>query len=52
LAQDHAALSELHQKKDDRASAKHHLSRAIEIMQECGADGWVSKYEHELAALL
>jgi tetratricopeptide (TPR) repeat protein len=51
LAQDHAALSELHHKKDDLASAKHHLSRAIEIMQECGADGWVQRYQKALSAI-
>jgi tetratricopeptide (TPR) repeat protein len=51
LAQDHAVLSELHQKKNDRASAKHHLSRAIEIMQECGADGWVQRYQKALSAI-
>ena len=27
------------------------LARAIEILSECGADGWAKKYEKELAAL-
>jgi hypothetical protein len=27
------------------------LSKAIEIIKECGADGWVAKYEKELAEL-
>jgi len=25
------------------------LGKAIEILKECGADGWVEKYEKELA---
>jgi hypothetical protein len=31
--------------------AKENLNKAIEIMEECGADGWVEKYEKELAKL-
>ena len=31
--------------------ARAHLMRAIEIFRECGADGWVSKYEKQLAAI-
>jgi len=27
------------------------LGKAIGILKECGADGWVEKYEEELAAL-
>jgi hypothetical protein len=26
------------------------LNKAIEIFRECGADGWVEKYEKELAS--
>jgi hypothetical protein len=28
--------------------ARAHLMRAIEIFRECGADGWVKKFEREL----
>jgi hypothetical protein len=28
--------------------AKENLGRAIEIFKECGASGWVEKYEKEL----
>ncbi len=28
------------------------LGKAIEILKECGADGWVEKYEKELALLV
>jgi len=41
----------LFKRKADLPKAKEHLSKAIEIFNECGADGWVEKYEDELAAL-
>jgi len=28
-----------------------YLDKTIEIRKECGADGWVEKYERELAAI-
>ena len=31
--------------------AKEKLQTAIDIMKECGADGWVKKYEAELARM-
>ena len=31
--------------------ARENLGKAIEILKECGADGWVNKYEKELALL-
>ena len=31
--------------------AKEQLGRAIDIYKECGADGWVTKAEEELARL-
>ena len=52
LATDHALYAEWFKKKGDLSSAKEQLTRAIEILRECGADGWVEKYEKELAALL
>ena len=44
----HAALSK---RKGDLAKAKESLNKAIEILKECGAEGWVEKYEKELAAI-
>jgi len=38
--------------KSDQSQAKENLNKAIEIFRECGADGWVEKYEKELVALL
>jgi hypothetical protein len=35
----------------DQSKAKENLNKEIEILKECGADGWVEKYEKELAAI-
>jgi tetratricopeptide (TPR) repeat protein len=51
LGQDYAVYSEVCRIKGDVPMARAHLMRAIEIFRECGADGWVKKYEKELAAL-
>ncbi len=51
LATDHALYADWFKKKGDLSSEKEQLTRAIEIFRECGADGWVEKYEKELAAL-
>ncbi len=36
----------------DRVKAQGSLGKAIDILRQCGADGWVEKYERELAVLL
>ncbi|MFC1895377.1 hypothetical protein ACFL0Q_01775 [Thermodesulfobacteriota bacterium] len=51
LAQDYAVYSELFKRKGEQSKAKENLTKAIEIMNECGADGWVTRYEEELARL-
>ena len=51
LARDYAFAAELFRRKGNESKAKKNLSNAIEIFKECGADGWVEKYEKELAAL-
>ncbi len=51
LAQDYALYADLSKRKGDLSKAKQNLSKAIEIFTECGADGWVEKYEKELASL-
>ena len=38
-------------RKGDQSGAKEKLTKAVEIFKECGADGWVEKYEKELEAL-
>jgi len=39
-------------RKGDQSKAKENLNKAIEIFKKCGADGWVEKYEKELALQL
>jgi class 3 adenylate cyclase/tetratricopeptide (TPR) repeat protein len=51
LGRDHIFYAELSERKGDQSKAKENLNKAIEILKECGADGWVKKYEKELAAL-
>ena len=51
LGRDYALYAKLFKRKSDLSKAKANLNKSIEIMKECGADGWVEKYEKELAAL-
>jgi tetratricopeptide (TPR) repeat protein len=51
LAQDYALYAELFRRKNDVSQAKEKLNKAIDIFKESGADGWVAKYEKELAEL-
>ena len=51
LGRDYALYAELFKRKSDQSKAKENLNKAIEILKECGADGWVEKYEKELALL-
>jgi hypothetical protein len=51
LGNDHALYAKLLKRKNDIPKAKNNLGKAIEIFKECGADGWVEKYEKELAEL-
>jgi hypothetical protein len=43
--------AELLRRKGDQSGAKQNLSKAINIFQECGADGWVKKTEEDMSAL-
>ena len=51
LAQDHTLNADWFKRAGDISGAKAQLSKAIKIFTECGADGWVRKYEKELAKL-
>jgi tetratricopeptide (TPR) repeat protein len=51
LGLDYASYAELFKRKGEQSKAKENLNKAIEILKECGADGWVEKYEKELAAI-
>ncbi|MBM4347955.1 MAG: hypothetical protein FJ107_07455, partial [Deltaproteobacteria bacterium] len=52
LGKDYALYAELFKRKGDRLKVQENLGKAIEILKECGADGWVEKYEKELAQFL
>jgi class 3 adenylate cyclase/tetratricopeptide (TPR) repeat protein len=51
LGRDYALYAELLRKKGDQSKAKENFKKAIGILEECGADGWVKKYEKQLATL-
>lgn len=52
LGQAYALYADLLKREGNRPKAQENLGKAIEILKECGADGWVEKYEKELATLL
>jgi tetratricopeptide (TPR) repeat protein len=51
LGRDYVLYADLFKRKGDRPKARENLGKAIEIFKECGADGWVTKYEKELSSL-
>ena len=51
LARDYVLYAELFKRKGEKSKAKENLAQAIQIFKQCGADGWVEKYEKELAEL-
>jgi tetratricopeptide (TPR) repeat protein len=51
LGKDYALYADLSKRKGDRLKAQENLGKAIEIFKECGADGWVTKAEKELARI-
>lgn len=50
LGRDYALYAELFKRKGDQPKVRENLGKAIEILTKCGADGWVDKYEKELAS--
>jgi class 3 adenylate cyclase/tetratricopeptide (TPR) repeat protein len=51
LGQDYALYAKLFKQRGNRLKAQENLGKAIEILKECGADGWVEKHEKELATI-
>jgi hypothetical protein len=51
LGLDHALYAEFFKGQAEISKARHELDKAVEIFKECGADGWVKKYEAEMANL-
>jgi tetratricopeptide (TPR) repeat protein len=52
LGKDYALYAEFFKCKGDRLKARENLGKAITVMKECGADGWVERYEREMALIL
>jgi len=50
LGGDYAFYAECFKRKGDQPKAKENLGKAIDILKECGADGWVKRYEEEVEA--
>jgi class 3 adenylate cyclase/tetratricopeptide (TPR) repeat protein len=51
LATDYVLHAKIFNRREKLPKTKENLIKATEIFQKCGADGWVKKYEKELAAL-
>jgi class 3 adenylate cyclase/tetratricopeptide (TPR) repeat protein len=51
LGKDYALYAEWFKRKGDRLSVQQNLGKAMAIFKECGADGWVTKAEKDLATL-
>ena len=51
LARTHAICADLNKNEGKTSRAKEILIKAIEILKECGAYGWVKNYEKKLAAI-
>jgi len=51
LGQDYAHYAEALKRKGDASKAKENLNKAINVMKDCGAHGWVEKYEKKLTEL-
>jgi tetratricopeptide (TPR) repeat protein len=51
LAMAYALYAEFFKKKADPAQSKENLTKAIDLMRGCGADGWVKKYEEKMARI-
>jgi hypothetical protein len=47
LGMDYVVSAELFKRKNKNLEAKENLGRAIEIFKECGASGWVEKFEKD-----
>ena len=45
---DYVVYYEFFKRKGERSKTKENINKAIEIFKECGADGWVEKFEKDL----
>jgi len=52
LGKDYVLYADLFKRKGDRLKVQENFGKAIEILKECGADGWVEKTQKELTEIL
>ncbi len=48
LGHDYATYAGILNRKSQNTQAGEYFGKAIQTFKECGADGWVQKYEKEL----
>ncbi|MDY7031507.1 MAG: hypothetical protein SVY10_06310, partial [Thermodesulfobacteriota bacterium] len=51
LGMSYALYADFFKRKGELPEARQNLSKAIEILRECGADGWMEKAEEKLARI-
>jgi class 3 adenylate cyclase/tetratricopeptide (TPR) repeat protein len=51
LARDYAVYAEFFMRRNDTTAAKETFGNAIDLFMNCGADGWVERYQKALAVL-
>ncbi len=51
LAKDYVFYAKLFKQKGDKSKTREYLTKALGIFKECGAVGWVEKYEKEMGIL-
>ena len=51
LGWNYALYGDFFKRQGDRIKAQNEIGKAVKILRECSADGWVEKYEKELSEL-
>ena len=51
LGYNHSFYAQFFKSQNNPLKAREQMNKAIDIMKECGADGWVERYEKELAEM-
>ena len=51
LARTYACYAEFNKQEGNEEKTRENMNKAIDIFKECGADGWVEKYQNELSEL-
>ncbi len=51
LARDYTVFAEIFKRRDEKRNAQENFKKALEILKECGADGWVERVENDMLRL-